>query len=85
MGYLPNFIFLILLAVGGGFFTRNIFQIRRNILLGKDADRNDRKSKRWGHMLRIAFGQSKMGTKPLAAFLHFVVYIGFVLINIELL
>tara|TARA_Y100000385_G_scaffold286729_1_gene349332 strand:+ start:370 stop:1686 length:1317 start_codon:yes stop_codon:yes gene_type:complete len=84
MGYLPNFIFLALLLIGGGLFTRNIFRIRRNILLGKKIVRNDKNSERWGYMFRVALGQSKMGAKPLAAFLHLIVYVGFVLINIEL-
>ena len=85
MGYLPNFIFLCLLVLGGGFFTRNILRIKRNILLGKEAGRNDQKSERWKHMIRVALGQSKMGVKPVAAALHLVVYIGFIIINIELL
>lgn len=85
MGYLPNFIFLCLLVLGGGFFTRNILRIKRNILLGKEAGRNDQRSERWKHMVRVALGQSKMGVKPVAAALHLVVYIGFILINIELL
>ena len=85
MGYLPNFIFLCLLVLGGGFFTRNILRIKRNILLGKKAGRNDQKSERWKHMIRVALGQSKMGVKPVAAALHLVVYIGFIIINIELL
>ena len=85
MGYLPNFIFLCLLILGGGFFTRNILRIKRNILLGKEAGRNDQKSERWKHMVRVALGQSKMGVKPVAAALHLVVYIGFIIINIELL
>ena len=85
MGYLPNFIFLCLLVLGGGFFTRNILRIKRNILLGKEAGRNDQRSERWKHMVRVALGQSKMGVKPVAAALHLVVYIGFIIINIELL
>ena len=85
MGYLPNFIFLCLLVLGGGFFTRNILRIKRNILLGKEAGRNDQKSERWKLMIRVALGQSKMGVKPVAAALHLVVYIGFIIINIELL
>ncbi|MDA7777785.1 (Fe-S)-binding protein [Flavobacteriaceae bacterium] len=84
MGYLPNFIFLILLVFGGGIFTQNILRIKRNIFLGKKTDRTDKKSQRWRHMARIALGQSKMRTKPLAGFLHLIVYVGFVLINIEL-
>ena len=85
MSYLPNFIFLILLILGGGIFLRNILQIKRNINLGRATDRKDQISQRWKQMLRIALGQSKMGTKPLAAFLHLIVYVGFIIINIELL
>ena len=85
MTLFPNFIFLGLLLFGIGFFTRNISRIRRNILIGKEMCRSDNKSQRWAYMIRVALGQSKMGTKPVAAFLHFIVYVGFILINIELL
>ena len=36
-------------------------------------------------MIRLAFGQSKMFDKPIVGILHFIVYVAFVLINIELL
>lgn len=36
-------------------------------------------------MLLLAFGQSKMLDRPLVGFLHLIVYIGFIFINIELL
>jgi heterodisulfide reductase subunit C len=36
-------------------------------------------------MLKIAFGQSKMIDKPIVGLLHIVVYVGFLVINIELL
>ena len=85
MTLFPNLIFLGLLLFGIGFFTRNILRIRRNILIGKEMYRSDNKSQRWAYMTRVALGQSKMGTKPVAAFLHLIVYVGFVLINIELL
>tara|TARA_B100001059_G_scaffold55708_1_gene50519 strand:+ start:359 stop:997 length:639 start_codon:yes stop_codon:yes gene_type:complete len=85
MTLFPNLIFLGLLLFGIGFFTRNISRIRRNILIGKEMRRSDNKSQRWAYMIRVALGQSKMGTKPVAAFLHFIVYVGFILINIELL
>ena len=81
----PNLIFLGLLLFGIGFFTRNISRIRRNILIGKKMYRSDNKSQRWAYMIRVALGQSKMGTKPVGAFLHLIVYVGFILINIELL
>jgi len=53
--------------------------------LGKDIERKDQSNKRWSNMIRIALGQSKMVTKPIAGSLHVIVYIGFVIINIELL
>ena len=85
MAFLPNIIFALLLITALFFFTKNILSIRRNILLGKDIERKDQSNKRWSNMIRIALGQSKMVTKPIAGSLHVIVYIGFVIINIELL
>ena len=85
MALFPNLIFLILLVLGIGLFARNISRIRRNILIGKELYRSDNKSLRWSHMIRVALGQSKMSTRPLAALLHLIVYVGFIIINIELL
>lgn len=85
MAFLPNIVFALLLITALFFFTKNILSIRRNILLGKDIERKDQSKKRWGNMARIALGQSKMVTKPIAGSLHVIVYIGFVIINIELL
>ena len=85
MAFLPNIVFALLLITALFFFTKNILSIRRNILLGKDIERKDQSKKRWGNMARIALGQSKMVTKPIAGSLHIIVYIGFVIINIELL
>ena len=84
MAYLPNLIFFILVVFSLGLFTRNLKRIRRNINLGKDLDRNDSPRLRMKNMFRIAFGQSKMVSRPFAGVLHLVVYIGFVFINIEL-
>ena len=78
-------IFAVCLAAGIVLFSRNVIKIRRNILLGRDLDLTDNKSERLKTMLRVAFGQSKMGTRPVPALLHLVVYIGFILINIEML
>ena len=36
-------------------------------------------------MIRIALGQSKMVRRPIAGILHIVVYLGFIIINIELI
>ena len=68
-----------------GVFARNIKRIIRNISLGKSIDRKDQSGLRWKNMFRVALGQSKMVSRPIAGFLHVVVYVGFVLINIELL
>ena len=78
-------IFAFLLIVAGFFFTKRILFIRRNILLGRDIDLSDRKSQRWKTMARVALGQSKMVARPVAGILHILVYLGFVIINIEML
>lgn len=83
--FLPNIVFFALLVIAIGFFARNVGRIRRNIFLGRKVDRSDRSSERWGNMARIALGQSKMVKRPIAGLLHVIVYVGFVLINIELL
>ena len=83
--YLSNIFFAILLIAGISFFISNIRKLIRNIKLGKDIDRSDRKPERWKNMIKIALGQYKMVTRPLSGVLHIVVYVGFLLINIELL
>ncbi|EAQ41702.1 (Fe-S)-binding protein [Polaribacter sp. MED152] len=85
MQYLPNLLFIIALIAGIGFFVMNIRKISRNIKLGKDVDRFDNKSERWKNMAMIALGQSKMVKRPLSGFLHIIVYVGFIIINIEVL
>ncbi|MAO46773.1 MAG: Fe-S oxidoreductase [Crocinitomicaceae bacterium] len=78
-------IFGALLLVAGFLFTKRILFIKRNILLGKDEDRSDRKSERWMTMALVALGQSKMVARPVAGILHILVYLGFIIINIEML
>nr|WP_298994704.1 4Fe-4S dicluster domain-containing protein [uncultured Polaribacter sp.] len=85
MEYLPNIIFALALFAGIGFFVNNIKKLSRNIKLGKDVDRNDNKSERFKNMAKIALGQSKMVKRPLSGFLHIIVYVGFIIINIEVL
>lgn len=85
MEYLGNILFLILLVVGFGFFTKNVKKLVRNIKLGRSIDRTDRASERWKNMAMIALGQSKMVKRPIAGILHIFVYVGFVIINIEML
>ncbi|WP_438963017.1 4Fe-4S dicluster domain-containing protein [Nonlabens sp.] len=85
MEYIPQIIFALLLVVGIGYFASNIRKMIRNIKLGREVDRSDNKKERWAQMARIALGQSKMVRRPVAGFLHIVVYVGFVIINIEVL
>ena len=82
---MPNLLFFILFSIGIGFFVLNIKKLIYNIKLGKDIDRYDNKSERWKNMILLALGQSKMIHRPISGVLHVIVYIGFILINIELL
>lgn len=85
MSYIDNILFVLLLIAGFGYFAFNVKKLIRNIRLGRDIDRSDNPGKRWGNMAMIALGQSKMVRRPVAGFLHIIVYVGFVIINIELL
>lgn len=85
MHYIPQIAFAILLGMGFGLFAKSIKRIRRNILLGRDEDRSDDSSQRWTTMFKVAMGQTKMVVRPIAGSLHLIVYIGFILINIEVL
>jgi heterodisulfide reductase subunit C len=78
-------IFILLSAVSIWLFTKKVKEIRRNINLGRDEDINDNKSQRWKNVLLLAFGQKKMFRNPLVAVMHFFVYAGFIIINIEVL
>jgi heterodisulfide reductase subunit C len=85
MSLLDTILFAILLIIGFGYFAINVKKLIRNIKLGQDIDRTDNSSQRWKNMTMIALGQSKMVKRPIAGFLHIIVYVGFVIINIELL
>lgn len=85
MAYIPNIIFLLALTTGIGFFTYNIRQLISNIKLGKTVSLEGSRKERFKNVALIAFGQSKMLTKPISGIMHLVVYLGFVIINIEVL
>ena len=85
MEYLPNILFAIALILGVGYFTKNIKKITRNIKLGQAVDASENKSQRWKNVVNIALGQSKMVRRPISGILHVVVYVGFIIINIEVL
>ncbi|MCV9388715.1 (Fe-S)-binding protein [Reichenbachiella ulvae] len=85
MTLIPQIIFVIVMAIPTYLIVRRIRQIRGNILRGRPLDRNDNSSERWKTMFLIAFGQKKMFKKPIPAFLHLLIYVGFLVINLEVL
>jgi heterodisulfide reductase subunit C len=80
-----QFAFILLSATAIWLFSRNALRIRKNILLGKDEDYTDQRGRRWKNVLLLAFGQKKMFRNPLVAVLHFFIYAGFIIINLEVL
>lgn len=78
-------IFVLISAAAIWLFTKKVKAISRNIKLGRDEDLNNNQSQRWRNVLLLAFGQKKMFRNPLVAVLHFFVYAGFIIINIEIL
>ncbi|HVW98004.1 MAG TPA: (Fe-S)-binding protein [Mucilaginibacter sp.] len=82
---IAQILFIIILIAAVYLFSRNAGKIRRNILLGRSADRSDNPAQRWKTMALVAFGQTKMAKRPLAAVMHFFIYAGFIIINLEVL
>ncbi len=85
MQWISQILFALCLGAGIWFFAGRVRFIRRNILLGKDVDLSDNPAARWKQMFWVAMGQSKMAKRPVAFVFHLFVYLGFVLINIEVL
>ena len=85
MMYIDNLLFAITLALGIGFFAKNVKKLIRNINLGQEVNRFDNPSERWKNMAMIALGQKKMFTRPIPAILHFAIYAAFIITQIELL
>jgi len=81
---LSNIIFLVLFLFSISIFIINLNRIIANIRLGREIDRSDRSIDRWKNMIRVALGQSKMIRRPVAGILHIIIYLGFVIINIEM-
>jgi heterodisulfide reductase subunit C len=82
---LEQIAFVLVFIAGVSLFALRIKAIRRNILLGRDDDRSDNSSARWKTMALVALGQSKMVVRPVAGIMHILIYLGFVIINIEVL
>ena len=85
MHYILQIVFILISITAIFLFTKKIKEIRRNILLGRDETINDNPGRRWKNVLLLAFGQKKMFRNPTVAILHFFVYAGFIIINIEVL
>ncbi len=83
MHIIQQIIFIFFAAFAIFLFSKNVVKIRRNILLGKDEDYSDHPSQRWKNVLLLAFGQKKMFRNPFVAVMHFLIYAGFIIINIE--
>ena len=82
---ISNVIFILFFTSAVALFVRNLNRILGNIKLGRDINRSDRPLDRWKNMLRVALGQSKMIRRPVAGFFHIIIYVGFVIINIEMI
>ena len=80
-----NIVFLFVFLFAVTMFYINLKKIIANINLGKDINRSDRPLERWKNMIRVALGQSKMTRRPIAGILHIIIYVGFVIINIEVI
>jgi hypothetical protein len=82
---ISSIVFIVLLLLAGAVFGRNLGRIISNIRLGRKLKRNDKPAERWMLMAKVAMGQSKMAARPVAGLMHLFVYVGFVIINIEIL
>jgi ferredoxin len=82
---ISQILFILLLATASYFAFKRFAFVKRNILLGRTSEPSGTSSERWATMARVALGQGKMFTRPMAAIMHLIIYAGFVIINIELL
>ena len=85
MQYLPQIAFIVIVGIATFLLYKRITQIRKNIFLGRKEKRSDNPSKRWKTMWMVAFGQQKMFKRIIPAFLHLLIYVGFLVINLEVL
>lgn len=85
MTYLPQILFIALLGGMSYLIFQRFSLIIQTIRLARPVELSDHPSERFKRMALLAFGQKKMFNKPLVGFFHFLIYIGFVLINIEVL
>ena len=85
MAFIQQLLFLFVLALAGFFIRKRVLRIKKNILLGKANAISDKKNERWKNMLLVALGQRKMFKRLIPAGFHFLIYTGFLIINLEVL
>jgi heterodisulfide reductase subunit C len=85
MEFISNIIFLLLTVIAFYIFAKKILRIKRNIHLGRSIELNDQPLTRWKNVFMLALGQKKMFRNIPVALLHLILYVGFIIINIELL
>lgn len=85
MHIISSILFVVLFGAGVGLFAKNIKKLIRNIKLGQQVNRTDRPNERLKNMLLVAFGQKKMFARPIPAILHFLIYLAFIITQIELI
>ncbi|MFC0607615.1 MULTISPECIES: (Fe-S)-binding protein [Rufibacter] len=85
MPVISSIAFIIVAVVGIGLFIWQIRKIAQNINMGRDKEISGNVSQRINTLLLVAFGQQKMFKRPLPAVLHLFVYVGFLVINVELI
>lgn len=85
MEMIAPLIFLTLLGIAGFLFYKKATLIKKTIFLGKSEIQYNEPIRRWKQVLLLAFGQKKMFKNPLVAFLHLIIYAGFIIINLEVL
>ncbi len=85
MEIIQQILFILLTVAAVILFTKKVKEIYSNINLGHDEDLSGNSKERWKNVLLLALGQKKMFRYPLVGIMHFVIYAGFIIINIEVL
>lgn len=85
MQYVQQVLFCIMAASAIYWFSKKVVEIRRNIFLGKAQDLSDNPGQRWKNVILLALGQKKMFHNIPVAIMHFIIYAGFIIINMEVL
>lgn len=85
MHLLAQLAFIGILTVAVFIFYKKAAALRRNIFLGREVSINDNPSARWRNVLLLALGQKKMFQNPFVGVMHFIIYAGFIIINLEML